>query len=270
MGRWVMVCIAVAVLGVTGCTSDKGANSETPLEAARYPAFQSYLDSAFAEFCASFDAALAARYETDTATIPGIEWPFEMPPRRRDGATNFVDENTSWGVGYNRQIDTVRYAAFWDLGRLVDSGVIVHTSPIVATRVESNVSYGRIDGFGDAEVSWDGILNVVLSELDTDAARLSASFAGGHQIGEKCGGLACNVIEVAITNGQFGKTGGELDLGTLSGTVTGTIKFTEFDVLLGYDAIFTWEISGTVTNGVAIVTASTGNFSATGNYSLCP
>lgn len=270
VGRIGLTLLTFAMLGTVGCMSDKAANSESPMEAARYPAFETHLESAFAELCASFNDALAARITTDTATIPGIEWPFEMPPRRRDGTTNFVDENTSWGVGYNRQIDTTRYAAFWDLGRLVDTGVIAHMSPIVATRVEHELSYGRIDGFGDEEVSWDAILDVTLSELDTETAQLSARFEGSHQIPEQCGGLACDVIEIVVTNGQFGKVDGQLDLSTLSCTVTGTIKLTEFDVLLGHDAIFTWEIEGTVTNGIATVTASSGNFIATSTYySLC-
>ncbi len=270
MGRWGLVCLAVGLLGMAGCMTDKGANGDTPFEASRYPALQSDLDSALAVFCASFDDALAARFGTDTAAVPGIQWPFAMPPRRRDGTTNYVDENTSWGVGYNRQIDTTRYAAFWDLGRLVDTGVLIHTSPIVATRVEHMISYGRIDGFGDGEVSWDGILSVTLSELDAETAQLFVSFEGSHQVGEECSGLACDEIDIAITNGQFGKVGGQLDLSTLSGTVTGTIKLTEFDVILGHDAVFVWELSGAITDGVASVTMSSGKFSATESYPLCP
>lgn len=270
MARWGLIGIIVIVLGIAGCTEDKGANSETPLEAARYPALEEYLDSALAEFCGAFHDALDARFETDTALIPGIEWPFEMPPRRRDGQTNFVDENTSWGVGYNRQIDTTRYAAFWDLGRLVDTGVLLHTSPIVATRVEHQISYGRLDGFGDDETSWDGIIDVSLSDLDADSANLSATFEGSHQVGERCGGLACDVLELTITSGRFGKLDGNLELSTLSGIISGTFKFTEFDVILGHDAIYTWEIQGTVANGVVTATASSGNFSATSTYySLC-
>ncbi len=270
MGRIGLAVLIFSVLGVSGCMSDKAANSETPMEAARYPALETHVEKAFAELCASFNDALAARFETDTALIPGIDWPFEMPPRRRDGTTIFVDENTSWGVGYNRQVDTTRYAAFWDLGRLVDTGVIAHTSPIVATRVEHELSYGRIDGFGDEEVSWDATLDVTLSELDTETAQLAASFEASHQIPERCGGLACDVIGIVVSNGQLGIVGGQLDLATLSGTVTGSIKLTEFDVILGHDAIFTWELSGTISNGVATVTVSSGNFQATGSYPLCP
>jgi hypothetical protein len=270
MGRIGLAFLTFAVLGISGCMSDKAANSETPMEAARYPALEAHLENAFAELCGLFDDALAARFVTDTALIPGIEWPFEMPPRRRDGTTNFVDENTSWGVGYNRPVDTTRYVAFWDLGRLVDTGVIAHTSPIVATRVEHELQYGRIDGFGDEAVSWDAILDVTMSELDAETAQLSASLDGSHQIPEQCSGLACDVIEIVVSNGQFGKVGGQLDLATLSGTVTGTMKLTEFDVLLGHDAIFTWELSGTISNGVATVTASSGNFQASGTYALCP
>jgi len=277
MSRWVALLAAVGILTVAGCMSDKGANGDTPFEAPRYPAMRSYLDSAFAQFCASFDDALAARFEIDTDTIPDLEWPFKMPPRRRDGTPNSFDENTSWGVGYNRQIDTTRFDAFWDLGRFVDTGVLIYTSPIVASRIEHVIYYNRIDGFGDEENEWSGALNVSLSELDAETAQLAAGIEADHKVGGRCNKLACDKVEIVITNGEFGKVAGEFDLSTLSGVITGTITLTEFDVILGHDAVFIWEITGTITDGVANVTAGTrsptgssGKFSETDSYSLCP
>lgn len=269
-GRLALVVAVVGVLGIAGCESDKGPNSETPLEAARYPAMEAYLDSAFAEFCNAFEDALAAQVDTDTAHIPGIVWPFEMPPRRRDGNTNLVDENTSWGVSYNRPIAGTTYAAFWDLGRLVDTGRIGFDSPILATIVEHKITFARLDGFGDDEISREAVVRVSLSDLDDPTSHLSASFTAGRSIVEGCGGLPCDAVDIDITDGQFQKVGEVLDLSTLTGTVTGTVKFTEFDVIMGHDAIFIWTLSGTISNGVATVTASSSQFSATSDYPLCP
>lgn len=265
-----VACLITVLLTASGCVSDKAANSDTPLEAARYAAIEPLLDSACAQFCGSFADALAARAEVDTALVPGLEWPFEMPPRRRDGESNLVGTDISWGVGYNRLLDTTRFAAFWKLGRFVDTGVMVHTSPIPATRIWHNVAYGRVEGSGKSAVSWTGTIDVSVSELDTESGELTASIVGSHTIGEECGGLACDVIEVGISNGRFSMNGDDYDLSTLSGVVYGTIKFTEFDRILGHDAVYIWELSGTVTDGVATIAASSGNFTASGSHSLCP
>lgn len=271
IGRSVGIIAITATLGFASCTSDKGANADTPFEASRYPEIAQYLGDAFAQFCASFDDALEARTKTDTALIPAIEWPFEVPAHRRTSANNFVDENTSWGVVANFDIGTSSFAAFWDLGRIVDSGVLVHDSPIIATHIESEISYGRVDGFGDDEASWEGKVKVSLSELDTESAQLAASIRDArHKIKGECGDLACDDMELFITAGEFGKVGGELSLTTLSGTISGTIKLTEFDVILGHDAVFVWDVSGTIDNGVATVTLSSGEFSKSGTYSICP
>lgn len=260
-----------AILGISGCTSDSGTNGDTPFEAARYPEMEQYLTDAFAQFCASFEDAMDAQIKTDTALIPAIEWPFEVPAHRRTSPNNFVDENTSWGVVTNFDIGTSSFAAFWDLGRFVDSGVIVHDSPILATQVISEISYGRVDGFGDDETSWEGKLKVTLSELDMASAELGASIVNAnHKVKGECGDLACDEIDIVISEGEFGKVGGEFSFATLSATVAGTIKLTDFDVILGHDAIFVWEVSGAVVDGVATVTLSSGDFSETGTYSLCP
>lgn len=261
-----MILLVVAA----GCMSDKGPNSDTPFEASRYPAMKSYLDSACAQFCVIFEDALAARFETDTANIPGLDWPYEMPTHGRTNPTNYVDANTSWGVNYDLTVDTTRYLAFWDLGRLVDTGVLIHTSPIPATRVEHSLIYGRQDGEGDNEVTWDGNLSVILTDLDSAVAGLSAVFVAKHQVGLECGNSICDDIQLTINDGEFTKVGDELSFATLSGTVQGTIKLTEFDVLLGYDAVFTWVVSGTITDGVANLTVSSGEFSQSETYSLCP
>jgi hypothetical protein len=232
---------------------------------------EQYLSDAFAQFCASFDDALEARAKTDTALIPAIEWPFEVPAHRRTSANNFVDENTSWGVVANFSSGTTSFAAFWDLGRIVDTGVLVHDSPILATQVISEISYGRVDGFGDNETSWQGKVKVTLSELDTETADLSASiFDANHRIKGECGNLACDEIDIVISDGAFGQVGGNFSFATLSGVVSGTIMLTEFDVILGHNAVFVWELSGTIADGVASVTLSSGDFSQTGTYSLCP
>lgn len=267
IGRRIGITVITVVLGISGCTSDSGTNGDSPFEAERYPEMEQYLTDAFTQFCASFQDALEAQTRTDTALIPAIEWPFEVPAHRRTSPNNFVDENTSWGVVTNFDIGTSSFAAFWDLGRLVDSGVLVHDSPIIASQVISEISYGRVDGFGDDETSWEGKVKVTLSELDTETALLSASIVdANHKVKGECGDLACDEIDIVISDGTFGQIGGEFDFGTLSGTVAGTIKLTDFDVILGHDAIFVWEIDGTITNGVATVTASSGDFSATSTY----
>lgn len=271
IGRWMGILAITAILGISGCTSDSGTNGDTPFEAARYPEMEQYLTDAFAQFCASFEDAMDAQIKTDTALIPAIEWPFEVPAHRRTSPNNFVDENTSWGVVTNFDIGTSSFAAFWDLGRFVDSGVIVHDSPILATQVISEISYGRVDGFGDDETSWEGKLKVTLSELDMASAELGASIVNAnHKVKGECGDLACDEIDIVISEGEFGKVGGEFSFATLSATVAGTIKLTDFDVILGHDAIFVWEVSGAVVDGVATVTLSSGDFSETGTYSLCP
>lgn len=271
IGRRIGLIAIAVLLGMSGCTSDSGTNGDTPFEAERYPEMEQYLSDAFAQFCASFDDALEAQIRTDTALIPAIEWPFEVPAHRRTSANNFVDENTSWGVVANFDIGLSSFAAFWDLGRLVDSGVIVHDSPIPATQVISDISYGRVDGFGDDETSWEGRLRVTLSELDTESAELTASIVNAnHKVKGECGDLACDEIDIFVNDGTVGKVGGEFNFATLSGTIDGTIQLTDFDVILGHDANFVWDVTGTVVDGVATVTLSSGDFSRTGTYSLCP
>lgn len=265
-----IMAIAV-VLGASGCTSDAGTNGDSPFEAERYPEMEQHLTNALAQFCASFNDALQAQTKTDTALIPAIEWPFEVPAHRRTSPNNFVDENTSWGVVANFSIGTSSLASFWDLGRLVDTGVIVHDSPIIATQVISEISYGRVDGVGDDVTNWSGKVKVALSELDTESAGLTASIVdANHKVKGECSDRNCDEIDIVISNGAFGRVGGEFSFATLSGTIAGTIKLTDFDVILGHDAIFVWDVTGTVVDGVATVTMSSGEFSETGTYSLCP
>jgi len=250
--------------------SDKGADSDTPFEAERYPALQKYLDSACAQFCTAFDVALAARYETDTSVLPGLDWPFEMPPRKRSNTGNAPDSNTSWFVGYNELIDTTRFGAVWDLGRIVDTGVLVFDSPIVATRIEHWVNYVRVEQPGNDPTKWSAILDVSLGDLDEDVALLTASLEVTHRVRGHCNKLPCDSLKITLTEGQFGKIGEDLSTSTLSGTISGTIKFTEFDVLLGHDATFIWNLSGTIADGVATITATSAEYTATSSYSLCP
>jgi hypothetical protein len=267
---WSLTVAVAGLLGMAGCMDDKGANGDTPLEAERYPAAQLAVDSALSQMCVVINDALVARLETDTGAIPGLEWPFPMPPRRRDGNSNFVDENTSWGVGYNRVIDTTRYVAFWDLGRLVDTGVLIHTSPIEASRVVHEVIYGRIDGFGDGAVEWEGVLKVTLDDLDTETATLSANLRASYSVGKRCNEQPCDSVVIAITDAAFDKSGGVWDLGTLSGQVSGRIRRTEFDVILGYDVVFAWDLSGAIVDGTVNLRLASGRFAQSDTYTVCP
>lgn len=267
---WSLTVAVAGLLGMAGCMDDKSANGDTPLEAQRYPALQMAVDSAMSQLCAAIDDALEARLVTDTGAIPGLEWPFPMPPRRRDGTSNFVDENTSWGVGYNQFADTTRYVAFWDLGRLVDTGVLIHTSPIEASRVEHEVIHGRIDGFGDGAVEWEGVLKVSLDNLDTPTASLAISQRASYSVGKHCNEQPCDSVVINLTGAQFQKINGAWDTSTLSGTITGRIRRIEFDVILGYDVQYGWDISGAVVDGVATITLSSGRFAESDTYPLCP
>lgn len=267
-GLGLSVLIVAGALALSACMSDRSTN--TPLEDERYSAVQASLDSACAQFCLAFGDALEARFETDTALIPGLEWPFEMPPRQRTLLQNAVDDSTSWGAGYDVRVDTTRYRAFWGLGRFVDTGVIEHTSPIVATAIRNRLIYSRVDGSGDDKTEWSGTLTAWLKELDTDTADLSATFTAAHKVGEHCDKRDCDEFEIEITDGHFNKIGDDLALSTLSANLTGTFKLTEFSAILGYDAVYIWELSGTITDGVASITASSGKFTETGTYSLCP
>ena len=270
MRQWLGVAAAAIIVTVGGCMSDRGADSDTPFEAERYPTLQKYLDSACAQFCTAFGVALAARYETDTSALPGLDWPFEMPPRKRSNATNFPDSNTSWFVGYNELIDTTRFAAVWDLGRIVDTGVLDFSSPIVATRIEHWINYVLVEELGDDPSQWGATLDVSLGHLDDDEGTLEAGLQATHRVRAHCSKRPCDSLKITITEGQFGKTGGELSTSTLSGVISGTVKFTEFDVLLGHDATYIWNLVGTITDGAATITATSAEFSETSSYSLCP
>lgn len=268
--RRVRALAAVAMLTLLGCMSDKGTNDETPFEAARYPMVQAHLDSAITQFCVMFEDALAARLVTDTGLIPGLKWPFTLPARRRDGASPLVTDSISWGVGYDRLIDTTRYIAFWSLGRFVDTGVLVHTSQIAATRVRHSLQYGLINGFGDDRVAWGAFVEAYISHLDKDTASVVATIDASHSIRQLCNKTPCDDIDIRIADGTVGKSAGAFDFSTLSGTVEGTIKFTELSALLGFDAVYEWEISGAIANGLATLTISSGRFTQTDTYPLCP
>jgi hypothetical protein len=270
MERGLQVLAAVAVLSFVGCMSDKGTNDETPFEAARYPIIQAHLDSAITQFCVMFEDALAARLVTDTGLIPGLKWPFKLPARRRDGASPLVTDSISWGVGYDRLIDTTRHIGFWSLGRFVDTGVLVHTSSLPASRVRHSLQYGLIDGFGDDRVAWGGFVEAYISHLDSDTASVEAIIDASHSIGQLCHKMPCDDVDIRLSGGTVGKIAGTFDFSTLSATIQGTIKFTELNAILGFDAVYEWEISGAIVNGLATLTISSGRFSQTDTYPLCP
>ncbi len=269
LGLWTSVVWSVLVLVFSGCMTDKGANGDTPFEAARYAAMQAYLQDAFDQLCASYNDALEAQFETDTASIPALTWPFSIPARRHVGSNQPTDEDISWGVGYNVLSGTTRLFARWDLGRLADTGRLVFDSPLPASRVTHNLVYVRNDQFDEVEENWEANIHVNLNNLDEATATATSEFTAAHTISEQCGGLACDEIEIVITEGEISKAGGNFDAGTLAAVVNGTITLTEFDIILGHEAIYTWEISGTFSGGLANLTLSSGEFSETSTYSLC-
>lgn len=265
----ITLLMGLLALGLLLGCSDKG-NNATAIEESLYPEVRQLLNGALGQFCININDALEARYETDTALIPGLVWPEEVPPRHRSTPQNFADTSTSWYVVFSGLDDTINYGLVWKLGRYDSEGTMSHLSPDTATRVEHDLDYTRVDGSGEDAPTWRVHVHVTLRELDSDTLGVTLMCTARWNIGDRCSG-GCEDYEIALSNGRITRVGDDFDASTLTGDFEATLERTEFGAIVGIDARYVWQVEGAVTSSGPIpLTVESGQFSRTENYDLCP
>jgi hypothetical protein len=261
----VLVILAVAI----SC-SNKSTNPQNPVEEVRYPAIKEILTDAIPQFCQSLHDALRAEYETDTALIPGLVWPVNLPAHRRNRENNYADSTTSWFVIYSPVIANGQIGYQWNLGRYDTAGTIPHLSPRVASRVEHRLTYNYAVGTGDTALVWIVTLHVTLTDLDKDTALVTATLHATYRAGQTCDGL-CDDFTVTLSNGRLTKVGGLFDVATLTDDITADLKRTEPGAIIGITAHFEWAVNGTIASpGHVSLRVTSGKFDRAEDYSLCP